>query len=85
MIIETKFNTGDAVFFLCDNKLFKGVITEICINVTSVISEVYEVTFINRDNKEITKDISEDNLFKSSTALVDKLMLDLEKREEEND
>lgn len=94
MKIETKFNIGDTVYFLIDNALYKGVINEINIKVSYIQSvqipwsdfkEIYEVKYINSRNVEVKKDISTDNLFKSATALVDKLMLDLEKREEEND
>ena len=94
MKIETKFNIGDTVYFLIDNALYKGVINEINIKVSYIQSvqipwsdfkEIYEVKYINSSNVEVNKDISTDNLFKSATALVDKLMLDLEKREKEND
>lgn len=85
MKYETKFNVGDTVYFLSDDTLYKGVINEITINVRKCILIIYEVAFINRDNEESTKDMGEDWLFESAKDLVEKLMLDFENSEKENE
>lgn len=85
MKIETKFQIGETVYFLTDDTLYKGVINDITINVRTGILIIYEVAFINSENEESTKDMGEDWLFESAKAVIDKLMLDFEKREEEND
>lgn len=88
MKLETKFNIGDTVYFLCDDTLYKGVINDITITVRNSISTlliIYEVAFINRDNEESTKDMGEDWLFESAKAVVDYLMLDFENSEKENE
>lgn len=85
MELKTKFNVGDTVYFLNDNTLYKGVINYITINVRKCSLIIYEVAFINSDNEESTKDMGEDWLFESAKEVVDDLMLNFEKREEEND
>lgn len=86
MELKTKFNVGDTVYFLNDNTLYKGDVNDIIINVSSVITEFYNVKFVNReDYEECTIDIGADSLFESAKEVVDDLMLDFEKREEEND
>lgn len=86
MEFKTKFNVGDTVYFLNDNTLYKGSVNDIIINVSYVITEFYNVKFVNREDfEECTIDIGADSLFESAKGVVDNLMLDLEKREEEND
>lgn len=85
MKIETKFEVGEIAYFLSDNYLYKGVITKILINVSSEVFESYEVIFLNRDTEEVTEDIDADSLFKSTKELFDKLILDFENSEKENE
>lgn len=86
MELKTKFNVGDTVYFLNDNTLYKGDVNDIIINVSSVITEFYNVKFVNReDYEECTIDIGADSLFESAKDLVDKLMLDFENSEKENE
>lgn len=91
MEFKTKFNVGETVYFISDNILNKGVIKEIIINVRGFfnsegfISERYEVKYLNYCSEEVTANIDAEFLFESAKEVVDDLMLDLEKREEEND
>lgn len=86
MKLETKFNVGDTVYFLNDNKLYKGVVNDITINVNSRILEIYEVSFRSKyDYEALKKDIGADELFESAKAVVDKLMLDFGKQDEVNE
>ena len=85
MQIDTKFNVGDTVYFLNDNKLYKGVVKQIIINIDSSVLEIYEVAFINRDNEESKKDIGAEELIESAKDLFDNLMLNFSKSEKENE
>ena len=86
MELKTKFNVGDTVYFLNDNTLYKGDVNDIIINVRSVITEFYNVKFVNReDYEECTIDIGADSLFESAKEVVDNLMLDFENSDKEND
>lgn len=86
MELKTKFNVGDTVYFLNDNTLYKGDVNDIIINVSSVITEFYNVKFVNReDYEECTIDICADSLFESAKGVVDNLMLDFENSDKENE
>ena len=86
MELKTKFNVGDTVYFLNDNTLYKGDVNDIIINVSSVITEFYNVKFVNReDYEECTIDIGADSLFESAKEVVDNLMLDFENSDKENE
>lgn len=88
MKIETKFKVGDTVYFISDNILNKGVINEIIINVRGffnsegIISERYEVKYLNYCHEEVTDKIEVDYLFNNTKELFDKLILDFENSEE---
>lgn len=83
MKFETKFNVGNTVYFISDNVLNKGVITEIIINVRGPILERYEVKYLNYCQEEVKDDIEVDYLFNNTKELFDKLILDFENSEEE--
>lgn len=91
MKIETKFEVGDTVYFIRDNILNKGVINEIIINVRGFfnsegfISERYEVKYLNYCQEVVTDKIEVDYLFNNTKELFDKLILDFEKSENENE
>lgn len=85
MKIETEFEVGETVYFVRDNIINKGVINEILINVRPCILERYEVKYLNYCNEEVADYIEVDSLFESAKDLVDKLMLDFEKSEKENE
>lgn len=86
MELKTKFNVGDTVYFLNDNTLYKGDVNDIIINVSSDITEFYNVKFVNReDYEECTIDIGADSLFESAKGVVDNLMLDFENSDKENE
>lgn len=83
MKIETKFKVGDTVYFISDNVLTKGVINAILINVRGGILERYEVKYLNYCYEEVMDDIDVDYLFNNTKELFDKLILDFENSEEE--
>lgn len=85
MKLETKFNVGETVYFLSDNTLYKGVVNDININIRSVITEYYEVKFVNRDWEEATEDIGADSLFECTSDLFNKLMSDFKNANNENE
>ncbi|GEM_PF-5438106 len=86
MKIETKFKVGDLVYFLRNEKIYKGFINQTFINVRSTdILEKCEVEYLDRDNEKIIEDIDADSLFENVKDLVDYLMLDFELREKENE
>lgn len=86
MEFKTKFDVGETVYFLHNNELYKGVINQIIINVRPSIFEKYEVSFTSHEDYEaLKKNIDADCLFESKKEVIDNLMLDFEKREEEND
>ena len=86
MKIETKFNVGDTVYFLRDDEIYKGVINQTIINVRSTdILEKYEVEYLDRYYARVRADIDADSLFENAKGVVDKLMLDFENSEKENE
>lgn len=93
MKLETKFKVGETVYFISDNVLNKGVITEIIINVRGfssdkfsyIISERYEVEYLDRDYERVRADIDADSLFENAKGVVEKLMKDFEKSEKDSD
>lgn len=93
MKIETKFKVGDTVYFMSDNVLNKGVIQNIIINVRGfnlesfsyLISERYEVKFLNDCHEEVLDKIEVDYLFNDTKELFDKLILDFENSEKKNE
>lgn len=90
MKIETKFKVGNTVYFISDNVLNHGVIKEIIINVRGFNSEMsilerYEVKYLNYCHEEVTDKIEVDYLFNNTKELFDKLILDFENSEKENE
>lgn len=85
MEFKTKFNVGETVYFISDNILNKGVIKKILIDFRPAIWERYEVKYLNYCSEEVKANIEAEFLFESAKEVVDDLMLDFEKREEEND
>ena len=85
MKIETKFKVRDTVYFISDNVLNKGVINEILINVRGGILEKYEVKYLNYCYEEVNDFIEVDYLFNNTKDLFDKLILDFENSEKENE
>lgn len=85
MKIETKFNVGDTVYFLRDEKIYKGVINQTFLDVRSTdILEKHEVEYLGEDS-EIIEDIDADSLFENAKGVVEKLMKDFEKSENSNE
>ena len=82
MKIETEYNIGDTVFFVLDGEIQKGVVNEIFINAKPIVTEIYEVKFVNRDYEEVTQDIGADSLFATPQALVEGLMLNFSNKED---
>lgn len=85
MKLETKFNVGETVIFISDNIIKKGVITKIFIEVRPAIWERYEVKYFNECHEEEKDRIEAESLFGSEKELIDKLLLDFEKSEKENE
>lgn len=85
MKIETKFKVGDSVYFISDNVLNWGVINEILINVRGGILERYAVKYLNYCHEEVMDKIEVDYLFNNTKELFDKLILDFENSEKENE
>ena len=86
MKIETKFDVGQTVYFLGDEGIYRGVIGEtvICVWPTHTVEE-YEVEYTDGLYEKVRKRIDADSLFENAKGVVEKLMKDFEKSEEENE
>lgn len=85
MKLETKFNVGDTAYFIVDKRIYKGVITKIIIEVWPAIWERYEVKYFDECHEKVKDCIEAESLFESGKDLVDKLLLDFENSEKENE
>lgn len=86
MKLETKFNAGDSVYFLRNDEIHKGLINQTIINVRSTdILEMYEVEYLDGYYERLRANIGADSLFENAKGVVDKLMLDFENHEKENE
>lgn len=86
MKFETKFNVGDSVYFLRNDEIHKGLINQTIINVRSTdILEMYEVEYLDGYYERLRANIDADSLFENAKGVVDKLKLDFENHEKENE
>ena len=80
MKIETKYSIGDTVFFLYDNEIHSGVITECSISVRhDTRSEKYDAKSTIHSEGEFLN-LKRDMLFETKEALAEKLLSDFSKR-----
>lgn len=76
MKIETKYNVGQTVFYMADNKVNSSAIAKIRVDVdvyNHVYKELNEILYILEDPKVKGEWYKESNLFETKKELLDSL------------
>jgi len=74
MEIKTKYNTGQEVWFLADNRIVKGDIINVSVTANSKETDVkYSVSYFRTESNLVTISVAEQNLFASRKELIEKL------------
>lgn len=79
MIFETKFEIGQAVYFMADDNITKGIISHITVDIfnndgINPANEIYTVDFINERNGCIKLGFTGTELCTSVDELVERLL-----------
>lgn len=69
MIIETKYNINDTVFFIKENEILMGSIMALSVSVNENIHVRYSVKCISPNYSEVTE-LKGDMLFKTKEELI---------------
>jgi hypothetical protein len=78
MIIETKYNVGDKVFFLQENAIHRGYIRQVTVNVTCSEgcvnqNEYYNIDCYDRAIFNTYKNVAKSLIYKSKEELLKSL------------
>ena len=73
MEIKTKYNTGQEVWFIADNRIVKGDIVSVNVNANSKKTDInYSVSYFKTESNLVAISIKEQDLFVSRQSIIDK-------------